>query len=90
MTRQELIRFLDREAEQALVTVFPRLLKEIETKLAPRLGVYISVPMGAMLSNYKDPNLQTVIINKLVKKLEELGYTAHGKTEEGEATIVVG
>lgn len=83
MTRQELIAFLDREAEQAMLTVLPKILEDIEKNLVPNGKSSWTVQMEPLVSNYKDPNVQTVIINKAVEKLEALGYSAHSHTQGG-------
>ena len=75
MRKQELIAFLQKEAAEALKTIFPKILVELEEKYVP--GETLFVPMGQMLESYKDPNMRTMITNEAVKRLESLGYHAN-------------
>ena len=70
MNKQELIRFLQDEADRALTDIFPIILSKIEQEY--EVGGKVSVPL--YLSQYPQ-NIQASIIGTAVKKLEELGYT---------------
>lgn len=85
MRKQELIAFLQKEAAEALKTIFPEILVELEERYVP--GEPVFIPTEEMLSGYKEPNLRTIITNEAVKRLESLGYTASSGTVEGRVGI---
>ena len=87
MTRQELIDFLDQEAEHALKDILPQILDELEVTFVP--GSFTFVTMGPRLSNYREANMRTIILNKAVSKLGELGYHVSSGNQDGAVGIYV-
>lgn len=82
MRKQELIAFLQKEAAEALKTVFPKILEELEQNYVPGLTLFVN--MDDMLTNYKDPNMRSMIVSEAVRRLtNELGYKANSSTAGG-------
>jgi hypothetical protein len=77
MDKQELIRFLQEEADRALVDLFPQILTYLESNFV--VGKETSIAMD--LRNYPE-NVRVMILNTAVEKLEGLGYTARSYYDE--------
>jgi hypothetical protein len=77
MDKQELIRFLQDEADRALVDLFPQILKYLEEKYS--VGKEVEVQLD--LKNYPE-NVQATILGSATLKLKDLGYTVNSYISE--------
>ena len=59
MTRQELMAFLDMEANKAITKNLPKIFNEIGNNLNPNGQKPRNVDMTEFLSHNKDPNVKT-------------------------------
>jgi hypothetical protein len=77
MHREDLIQFLQDEADRALVTLFPTILDYLEEHYF--VGNKVQVPIYLMCPSWRTTyreNIMIIILNTAVARLEQLGYTA--------------
>jgi hypothetical protein len=77
MNKQELIEFLQDEADRALVDLFPQILRYLEVNYF--VGEEVTVPLD--LKNYPK-NIQATILGSAALRLKGLGYTANSYIDE--------
>jgi|WetSurSiteA1Bulk_404760.scaffolds.fasta_scaffold206534_2 hypothetical protein len=77
MHREDLIQFLQDEADRALVTLFPLILDYLEKNYI--VGKKVQVPIHLLCPSWRTTyreNIMVIILNQTVGRLEQLGYTA--------------
>lgn len=78
MDKQGLIEFLHKEADEALKDLFPKILFYLEKHYV--IDSKVEVPLYVLEPGWRrkyPENIMVVILNEAVKRLEQLGYTAH-------------
>jgi hypothetical protein len=78
MDKQELLRFLQDEADRALVDLFPQILKYLEA----RYSVGSTVEIVLVETDSCQENIKATIAGTAALKLEELGYNVSSYINE--------
>ena len=74
MTKEELLAVVDKTAENELRVIFPIVLNTLEREF--HYGSTVVIPLD--LEGY-NTNMAVTIMNKIVQRLEGLGYDSHSR-----------